>query len=37
MATHATQRRHSQDSPLTQEKFYVEQLDRRYSRPNRCC
>jgi uncharacterized short protein YbdD (DUF466 family) len=33
----ATCRRHSQDSPLTQEKFYVEQLDRRYSRPNRCC
>jgi uncharacterized short protein YbdD (DUF466 family) len=33
----ATQRRHSQDAILTQEKFYVEQLDRRYSRPNRCC
>jgi uncharacterized short protein YbdD (DUF466 family) len=33
----ATQRQHSQDSILTQEKFYVEQLDRRYSRPNRCC
>ena len=33
----AIQRRHPQDSPLTQEKFYVEQLDRRYSRPNRCC
>lgn len=22
---------------LTRESFYVEQLDRRYSRPNRCC
>jgi uncharacterized short protein YbdD (DUF466 family) len=22
---------------LTAEEFYVEQLDRRYSRPNRCC
>jgi uncharacterized short protein YbdD (DUF466 family) len=33
----ATQRRHSQDAPLSQENFYVEQLDRRYSRPNRCC
>jgi uncharacterized short protein YbdD (DUF466 family) len=22
---------------LTPEQFYVEQLDRRYSRPNRCC
>jgi uncharacterized short protein YbdD (DUF466 family) len=33
----ATQRRHSQDSPLSEKKFYVEQLERRYSRPNRCC
>jgi uncharacterized short protein YbdD (DUF466 family) len=33
----ATQKRHSQDVPLTQEQFYVEQLNRRYSRPNRCC
>jgi uncharacterized short protein YbdD (DUF466 family) len=33
----ATRRRHSQDLPLTQEDFYVEQLNRRYSRPNRCC
>jgi len=33
----ATKGRRSQDSPLTEEKFYVEQLDRRYSRPNRCC
>jgi uncharacterized short protein YbdD (DUF466 family) len=23
--------------PLTAAEFYVEQLDRRYSRPNRCC
>lgn len=22
---------------LSEEKFYVEQLQRRYSRPNRCC
>jgi uncharacterized short protein YbdD (DUF466 family) len=22
---------------LTEKQFYVEQLDRRYSRPNRCC
>lgn len=22
---------------LTAKEFYVEQLDRRYSRPNRCC
>jgi uncharacterized short protein YbdD (DUF466 family) len=33
----ATRKRHSQDLPLTQEQFYVEQLNRRYSRPNRCC
>jgi uncharacterized short protein YbdD (DUF466 family) len=33
----ATQRRHPQDLPLTQESFYVEQLNQRYSRPNRCC
>jgi uncharacterized short protein YbdD (DUF466 family) len=24
-------------SPLTPTEFYVEQLDRKYSRPNRCC
>jgi uncharacterized short protein YbdD (DUF466 family) len=23
--------------PLTREEFYVQQLNRRYSRPNRCC
>jgi uncharacterized short protein YbdD (DUF466 family) len=22
---------------LTAEQFYIDQLDRRYSRPNRCC
>jgi uncharacterized short protein YbdD (DUF466 family) len=31
------QRRVSADKLLTQGQFYVEQLDRRYSRPNRCC
>jgi uncharacterized short protein YbdD (DUF466 family) len=34
----ATQKKGSPDCPpLTREKFYVEQLQRRYSRPNRCC
>ena len=23
--------------PLSKEQYYVEQLNRRYSRPNRCC
>jgi len=23
--------------PLTREQFYVEQLNRKYSRPHRCC
>jgi uncharacterized short protein YbdD (DUF466 family) len=23
--------------PLSRDRFYVEQLNRRYSRPNRCC
>lgn len=23
--------------PLTREEFYLEQLNRKYSRPNRCC
>ena len=27
----------SSSSTLTAEEFYVEQLNRRYSRPNRCC
>jgi uncharacterized short protein YbdD (DUF466 family) len=26
-----------QSPTLTAEQFYVEQLNRRYSRPNRCC
>jgi uncharacterized short protein YbdD (DUF466 family) len=26
-----------QSPTLTAEQFYIEQLDRRYSRPNRCC
>ena len=25
------------ERPLTPAQFYVEQLNRRYSRPNRCC
>jgi uncharacterized short protein YbdD (DUF466 family) len=29
--------RESACAPLTAAEFYVEQLDRRYSRPNRCC
>jgi uncharacterized short protein YbdD (DUF466 family) len=33
----ATKKRHPQGSPLSQKSFYVEQLNRRYSRPNRCC
>lgn len=27
----------SSSRPLSPAEFYVEQLDRRYSRPNRCC
>ena len=34
---YATKNRHPQDSLLTEEDFYVEQLNRRYSRPSRCC
>jgi len=30
-------RRLSAGRPLTAKEFYVEQLERRYSRPNRCC
>lgn len=30
-------RRRAGESPLTAEEFYVKQLERRYSRPNRCC
>ncbi|MGB7844784.1 MAG: CstA-like transporter-associated (seleno)protein [Candidatus Acidiferrum sp.] len=25
------------ERPLSPEEFYVEQLNRKYSRPNRCC
>jgi uncharacterized short protein YbdD (DUF466 family) len=32
-----SQRTVANSSLLTPEAFYVEQLDRRYSRPNRCC
>jgi uncharacterized short protein YbdD (DUF466 family) len=27
----------AQQPLLTQEQFYLDQLNRRYSRPNRCC
>jgi uncharacterized short protein YbdD (DUF466 family) len=27
----------SKCAPLSRDEFYVEQLNRRYSRPNRCC
>jgi uncharacterized short protein YbdD (DUF466 family) len=34
----ATQKRDSPTcAPLTEKQFYVEQLNRRYSRPSRCC
>ncbi len=29
--------RHGAEKPLSEAEFYVEQLNRRYSRPNRCC
>jgi uncharacterized short protein YbdD (DUF466 family) len=29
--------RHGAGKPLSEADFYVEQLNRRYSRPNRCC
>jgi uncharacterized short protein YbdD (DUF466 family) len=31
------QRKATAQRPLTAEEFYLEQLNRRYSRPNRCC
>jgi uncharacterized short protein YbdD (DUF466 family) len=31
------QRKRTPECPLSAEEFYVEQLNRRYSRPNRCC
>jgi uncharacterized short protein YbdD (DUF466 family) len=33
----AAQRKSTARSTLTAEQFYVDQLNRRYSRPNRCC
>jgi uncharacterized short protein YbdD (DUF466 family) len=29
--------RHGADKTLSESEFYVEQLNQRYSRPNRCC
>jgi uncharacterized short protein YbdD (DUF466 family) len=29
--------RSSTQTPLTAQEFYVERVNRRYSRPNRCC
>jgi len=29
--------RKGSEPQLTAEQFYVEQMDRKYSRPNRCC
>ena len=29
--------RHGAEKPLSETDFYLEQLNRRYSRPNRCC
>jgi uncharacterized short protein YbdD (DUF466 family) len=29
--------REARTQPLTRTEFYLEQADRRYSRPNRCC
>jgi uncharacterized short protein YbdD (DUF466 family) len=31
------ERKSTAGSELTAEEFYVDQLNRRYSRPNRCC
>jgi uncharacterized short protein YbdD (DUF466 family) len=30
-------RQSDEDRRLSPQEFYVQQLDRRYSRPNRCC
>jgi uncharacterized short protein YbdD (DUF466 family) len=30
-------RQRAEQCTLTAEEFYVEQINRRYSRPNRCC
>lgn len=34
---HSRGTRESSRPPLTAAEFYVEQLENRYSRPNRCC
>jgi uncharacterized short protein YbdD (DUF466 family) len=34
---HFAARRSTEHPTLTAEEFYVEQINRRYSRPNRCC
>ncbi len=34
---HSQRKRCPQDFALTREEFYLEQLNRRYSRPSRCC
>jgi uncharacterized short protein YbdD (DUF466 family) len=34
---HARGRQDTEQRTLTAEEFYVEQINRRYSRPNRCC
>jgi len=33
----AKSRQEAEQRTLTAEEFYVEQINRRYSRPNRCC
>ena len=33
----ASAKRQSAAEPLSATEFYVEQLNRKYSRPNRCC
>jgi len=30
-------RRSGRAEPISESEFYLEQLDKRYSRPNRCC
>ena len=29
--------RHAGDAVITREQFYLQQLERKYSRPSRCC
>ena len=33
----ASSARHNATPPLSETEFYVQQLNRKYSRPNRCC